>query len=237
MALEPFLGGGALFFQLQPARALLSDINLDLINCYEQIRDNWSALEDTLRHYHDQHSKSFYYQIRAKSFSDPVLRAAKFIYLNRTCWNGLYRVNREGTFNVPIGTKKNVILPTDDFGSISRLLQGAYIHKSDFEENINVAGAGDFLYLDPPYTVKHNFNGFIKYNEKLFSWEDQERLKRAAVRAAERGASVVISNADHPSINELYADFPRKIPFSRKSVLASQNKYRNEVKELIILSW
>jgi DNA adenine methylase len=106
--IEPFLGSGSIFFFLEPKKAILSDINKDLINAYKIIKNTPDELYDILKEYHANHSKEFYYNIRDSEFSDDIHRAARFIYLNRTCWNGLYRVNRKGKFNVPIGTKTNV---------------------------------------------------------------------------------------------------------------------------------
>jgi len=120
--IEPFLGGGAIFFKLQPSRGVLADINGDLINVYRVIRDNWGDLIERLVDHQRKHSEEYYYKVRASACLDLIDQAAKFIYLNRTCWNGLYRVNLKGEFNVPKGTKSSVILDTDDFHAISALL-------------------------------------------------------------------------------------------------------------------
>src|SRR5690606_6490089 len=101
-----------------------------------------------------------------------IERAAAFLYLNRTCWNGLYRVNRDGIFNVPIGTKTNVLMSKDDFFRVSEVLKRSELFNVDFEDTIDQCGCGDFLFVDPPYTVRHNNNGFVKYNEEIFSWQD-----------------------------------------------------------------
>src|SRR5690606_33757078 len=118
------------------------------------------------------------------------------------CWNGLYRVNREGIFNVPIGTKTNVLMESDDFLRVSEILKRAELRSCDFEDTLNRCGHGDFVFVDPPYTVKHNNNGFVKYNEEIFSWQDQLRLSAVVRRAAERGAAIVVTNADHASVHE-----------------------------------
>jgi len=166
--IEPFVGSGALFFALQPRAAVLSDANADLINLYECIRTYPKELEKLLRFYQVRHNSDFYYKVRAQRLRSPLRRAARMLYLNRTCWNGLYRVNRRGEFNVPIGTKTSVVLESDDFEQISRVLSAAVLRVGDFEATIDGAGAGDFVFVDPPYTVAHNNNGFIKYNEELF---------------------------------------------------------------------
>lgn len=231
--IEPFLGSGAIYFFLAPKKAILSDINKDLIDTYVAIKEDYRKVLAILEEHHKNHTKTYYYRIRS---SDPIniySRAAKLIYLNRTCWNGLYRVNLNGQFNVPIGTKKNVLLNTDNFEGISSLLKEAELYNSDFEKIIDMAGKKDLIFVDPPYTVKHNFNNFIKYNEKLFSWEDQIRLRDSLIRARARGASVVSTNAFHYSIKELYDGFEQMI-VSRNSLLAADSNNRGSINELII---
>nr|WP_302328680.1 Dam family site-specific DNA-(adenine-N6)-methyltransferase [Pseudomonas sp. DVZ6] len=230
---EPFLGSGAVFFSLSPKQAFLSDLNPDLIEAYTAIRDDWALVYSTLKMHHRSHCKEYYYKVRASKPRLPHTRAAKFIYLNRTCWNGLYRVNLNGDFNVPIGTKKNVILDTDDFSSVSKLLNTANIKYCDFEETIDQAGAGDLIFADPPYTVKHNMNGFVKYNEKIFSWQDQERLSAALLRASERGSHIVSTNAYHPAVMELYNSFDL-LSLDRTSVIAASSDRRGKYAELFI---
>jgi DNA adenine methylase len=234
---EPFLGGGAVFFHLQPSNGFLSDINPDLINSYIVVRDSWADLIEILLKYEKRHCKEFYYSVRESKPETSLLRAARFIYLNRTCWNGLYRVNKNGDFNVPIGTKNKVILKTDDFQGISKLLNKMEIGSCDFEETINKADEGDFVFIDPPYTVKHNLNGFLKYNETIFSWEDQMRLKTTVSKAINRGASVLILNADHSSIRTLYEGIGNKVTLERASVIAGDSKARGIFNELVIKCW
>lgn len=177
--IEPFLGSGAVYFYLEPADAILSDVNVELINAYSIVRNCRRLLESALKRHHIAHSVQYYYSVRDCTPECRVERAARFIYLNRTCWNGLYRVNRRGHFNVPIGTKTSVLLDSDDFASLSKCLRSATVCVADFEESIDFARAGDFLFVDPPYTAKHNKNGFLKYNDKIFSWADQVRLSEA----------------------------------------------------------
>lgn len=232
--IEPFLGGGAVFFHVQPDNGILSDINDDLINTYLIIRDRWEILLEILLNYNKKHSTEFYYDIRASKPRDLTKKAARFIYLNRTCWNGLYRVNKKGEFNVPIGTKTKVILTEDNFSAVSTLLRNVEIYTSDFEIRINQATEGDFLFVDPPYTVKHNLNGFVKYNENIFSWNDQIRLKNAIQRATKRGAKILILNADHSSIKRLYSGIGHKIALDRASVIAGNSSARGIYSELAI---
>jgi DNA adenine methylase len=157
------------------------------------------------------------------------------IYLNRTCFNGIYRVNCKGEFNVPMGTKTSVVLDTDDFETISKLLQNVALTVGDFSEVISQANVDDFIFADPPYTVRHNLNGFVKYNEKLFSWEDQERLAQELVQAKERGAKIMMTNANHKCIRELYGDMGFKFKtVSRYSPIAASSDNRKQFEELII---
>lgn len=235
--IEPFLGSGAMFFALQSGEALLSDLNPDLINCYRAIRDAPENIAERLAEHHRLHDKAHYYETRSAKPEDPIERAAWFIYLNRTCWNGLYRVNRRNEFNVPIGTKTSVILPNDDFVAVSRLLASVEILHQDFETTLDAARVGDFVFVDPPYTVKHNLNGFLKYNDKIFSWSDQLRLRDAVVRAAGRGAFVLVTNANHSSIREIYEGVGRQQVVGRASVLAASATHRSSTEELVIQTW
>lgn len=232
--IEPFLGGGAGFFALAPSRALLSDINPEVVNVYEVVRDYPDQLRELLSRKHGAHSREHYYLERANRPADPVERAARTLYLNRTCWNGLYRLNKKGEFNVPIGTKSSVLLDTDDFEGASDRLRLAEIVCSDFEEIIDRAGPGDLIFADPPYTVKHNMNGFIKYNERLFAWDDQVRLRDALTRAVQRGARAVITNAHHASVLDLYAELGVHEIVERSSVISGSSRGRSETTELVI---
>lgn len=236
--LEPFLGSGASYFKLRPEKAILSDVNEDLINTYQAIKEDWKKVQKNLEEYQRLHCKDFYYQVRDQESRNLFKTATRFIYLNRTCWNGLYRENLKGKFNVPIGTKNSVILETDNFEGVSDSLKNAKLFVSDFEKIVDLAKKNDFLFVDPPYTVKHETNGFIKYNEKLFSWADQERLKDALVRASKRGAYILITNACHSSISRLYwgTGFT-KSKVTRSSVIAGAAKDRGHYHEYIIKNY
>lgn len=233
--IEPFLGSGSVFFHLLPKRAILSDKNSQLINTYMAIKLDWRAVFNELQLHSKKHCRDYYYEIRATTFDDIFRQAAQFIYLNRTCWNGLYRVNVKGQFNVPIGTKTNVILDTDNFEAIANTLQNAELHDEDFQSVIERAEPDDLVFLDPPYTVNHNNNGFIKYNKHIFSWEDQTRLHECIVNARDRGVKIILTNADHKSVRDLYeSTFDiRSVP--RASVLAGKSEYRGRVTELLVV--
>lgn len=235
--IEPFLGSGAMFFSLQPKQAILSDLNDDLINCYRAVRDAPISIAEMLAAYHADHSEDHYYRVRADKPVEPIKQAAWFIYLNRTCWNGLYRVNRKNEFNVPIGTKTAVVLDSDDFEASSRTLHRAELYSLDFEQTLARADAGDFVFVDPPYTVKHNLNGFVKYNDKIFSWADQICLRDAVVQATVRGASVLVTNANHASIREIYDGVGCMEVVRRASVLAANSLHRVPIDELVVRTW
>lgn len=232
--IEPFLGGGASFFATQPKTAILGDANYRLIELYITIRDDHEKLERLLAKHASKHCKDYYYDMRAKKLRKPLTRAAQFLYLNRTCWNGLYRENRKGQFNVPIGTKQTVIFDTDDFSAWSRALSEVRLVSQDFEKTVDMAKQGDFVFVDPPYTVRHNMNGFVKYNQTIFAWDDQIRLRNALGRAVERGVNIAMTNADHESIRDLYAGFGAHSKLSRYSVIAGSSAHRSHSTELLV---
>lgn len=236
--IEPFLGAGSVYFHVQPRQALLGDINADLINAYQVIKDDWQALESSLKYRQRRHRENgdrYYYWLRERTPSSPWQRASRLIYLNRTCFNGIYRVNRRGQFNVPRGSKEKVVNKSDDFEAMSELLAGAQLTAGDFEALVDRAGEGDLVFCDPPYTVRHNYNGFRKYNEVLFSWADQERLAGALLRAARRGAQVLCTNAYHQSVRDLYdrPEFELQV-VSRYSRISADSASRRYFEELFI---
>jgi DNA adenine methylase len=231
---EVFLGSGAVFFSMRPRQATLSDLNEELIECYSVLRDEWQNVVDRLHYHQRHHTKDYYYEVRNSKPRLLANRAARFIYLNRTCWNGLYRVNLRGEFNVPVGTKTNILLEVDNFEKLSTLLKTTKLLAADFEGVIDKARSGDFIFADPPYTVRHNCNGFVKYNEKIFRWEDQIRLRDSLVRASSRGCLVLLTNANHPSIIELYENDFELISLSRSSVIAADSKNRGMYEELVV---
>jgi len=231
--IEPFLGGAAVFFHLAPKRAVLSDVNPRLINTYEAVQSDWRLVEKELSRMQLLHSREFYYQERDRVRRKPHTKAAQFLYLNRTCWNGLYRENLSGKFNVPIGTKSQVTMTDDDFENASKLLKNAELSVCDFEETLSKAGKGDLVFLDPPYTTAHNINGFVKYNQKIFSWNDQIRLRRCAEEARSRGARIVLTNANHETIHKLYSDLGAPEIVSRYSVISGVGSARGRTTEVL----
>ena len=235
---EPFLGGGALFFTLKPKKAFLSDINFEITNTYRQIQRNPQNVINLLKKIN--HSKEMYYKIRRKRSRSEIQKASRFIYLNRTCWNGLYRENQKGEFNVPIGKYKNpIICDKENLMRVSALLNNAraLICKADFEKQLEKAKKGDFVYLDPPYVTTHKNNGFLQYNKKIFSLEDQKRLYNVFVGLDKKGCKVVLSNADHDFISDLYSSFNVHPPIRRGNTLAALPNKRGLVTELLITNY
>ncbi|WP_084518602.1 Dam family site-specific DNA-(adenine-N6)-methyltransferase [Bradyrhizobium sp. th.b2] len=231
---EPFLGSGAVYFHVRPSGGIISDLNEELVATYLALRDDPKGVQSALEKHSKQHSDDYYYEVRASKPAKPSSRAARLIYLNRTCWNGLYRVNKKGLFNVPRGTKNSVLLPSDDFKGVSAQLKSINIDCCDFETTIERADEGDFAFIDPPYTVKHNMNGFLKYNQAIFSWDDQVRLSKAIIRARERGVRLLVLNANHRSIRDLYRNVGEFVRLPRHSVLAASSDFRTETSELAI---
>ncbi|MEO7676942.1 MAG: Dam family site-specific DNA-(adenine-N6)-methyltransferase [Verrucomicrobiota bacterium] len=232
---EPFLGGGSIFFAQNSNRALLSDLNEFLINAYSWMKLSPEKLYELTQYHFSEHSSDHYYAVRSQLGTSTINDAAAFIYLNRSCFNGLFRVNLAGRFNVPIGTKAFVLSEVEEFHGWARHLQNAEIVRCDFEQVINRCGENDVLFVDPPHTVAHNSNGFIEYNEKIFSWDDQVRLADSLARAKARGANFLLTNADHDSVRDLY---PHEILSSetRGSEMAGRSSYRGKTTELIVAS-
>jgi DNA adenine methylase len=229
--IEPFLGGGAVFFQLRPSRAVLADADPALINCYMQVREYPDEVLKALTRM--RNSETEFYRVRASRPRSAVSRAAKLIYLANLGFNGIYRLNFKGEFNVPYGHRPHR-RPADSahLRKASLLLRTASLRCDDFEVTLRTARPGDVVYLDPPYTVAHANNGFIRYNARLFSWLDQQRLAIAAREAAHRGAFVVITNADHGSVRDLYPGF-HEIRVERSSTIAAASGKRKVVTESI----
>jgi len=230
---EPFLGGGAVFFRLVPPKVVLSDINGELIRTYQTVCASPSDLVAQLKRM--QVSREAYERIRDDSPESDLGQAARFLYLNRTAYGGMYRLNRGGRFNVPFGGGGRTPAPLwerDLLARASRALRHAELIVCDFEAAMARAGAGDVVYCDPAYALMHDRNGFIRYNESNFSWADQERLARAAKACSRRGAAVLVSNADHESIRELYPD-AEMLSVQRTSRMSRDPKHRVTVKECI----
>ncbi len=232
---EPFLGGGALFFALRPERAILSDVNADLINTYRQVKYNSKQLMEQLRPIPIE--QVTFDAFRRRQGGTSLERAVRFLYLNRTAFGGMYRLNRDGQYNVPFGGGERTTGPLWDSDLLrfaARALRYAQLRATDFEQSLREATAGDFVYCDPTYTVAHNNNGFVRYNERNFSWADQVRLALACRDAAGRGAMVVVSNAYHNEVLKLFAP-PQHMVVSRVSRLCPNNEHRKKIDEFVFI--
>lgn len=236
---EPFLGSGAVFFHLCPKESVLSDVNEELINLFVQMRDHPQELAKQLEAHQKKHSKTYYYEIRDKNYVSSMERAGRFLYLNRTCFNGMYRENKNGKFNVPIGTKDNCIYDIDKFEHYSNALKNAELMTCDFRSTIKKAGSGDLLFVDPPYTIgQAQQNSFIKYNSKLFSWNDQEDLCSEIVAARNRGVIIISTNAYCDELLEMYKKEGFYVqPIEKKSTISGVIDKRRKTTELLITSF
>jgi len=231
--LEPFFGGGAVFFRLQPKRAILSDMNPELIHCVRSVRDNVDCIVDRIRMW--SNSKSCYYRVRKRRPHGGYVAAARLIYLTRTCWGGMYRVNQRGEFNVPFGNSGRPVCDFENLKACAHVLRHTDIYCSDFKQIIELANAGDVVYADPPYTTLGQGNGFLRYNERLFKWSDQQRLSVACHDAARRDAFVAVSGMWHDELLKLYSGWwAWKV--GRKSLVSRALEARRTVLEVVLFS-
>lgn len=235
---EPFLGGAAVYLALRPEKALLSDSNSELIRCYQAVRDTPHAVIKRVASLHI--SEADFYSIRAldPTTLDPVNAAARVIYLNKTCYNGLYRVNRQGHFNTPYGKRADVtLLDPDHIIAISKQLQGAQLECASFSEAYASGHKrGDFIYLDPPYVPTGPFADFKRYTKEQFGADDQEQLASWFTRLHKRGVHVLLSNSDHPVVVSLYRGFFAKRVLAPRAI-SCKGTGRAKTSELLIASY
>jgi DNA adenine methylase len=241
---EPFFGGGALFFYLNPSKAHLNDNNPELVTTYKAVRDNPEKVIDILAVLRRKHSKELYMRIRSMDreydllgdFSSEEI-AARMIYLNQTCFNGIYRVNKSGQFNVPIGSSLDRVI-CDPFAirNASKALQDVVITCLDFESAVKDVNKGDFVYLDPPYFPVSEYSDFTRYTKEKFYKEDQVRLMQQFAKLNQKGAYVMLSNSNADFIKEIYSEF-NVHPVSSGRLLNSRKEKRNKVTELVITSY
>lgn len=239
---EPFVGAGAMFFWMRRSfpelSAVIGDSNDELVSAYRAIRDHVDEVVAKLETHAMMHSEEHYYAVRASAPHAPVERAARFIYLNRTCYNGLYRVNRRGGFNVPMGRYDNPkIVDRENLLAVATALESTDLRSGDFGEITNDCGAGDLVYLDPPYDPLSRTSQFTSYTRDGFHRPEQERLAKAFESSAARGAVVILSNSDTPLIRELYTSLSPAPTIDEVEVPRSINSKaggRGKVKELLI---
>lgn len=235
---EPFLGGGALFFSLTPSLAIISDANRELIDCYRTVRDNPNGLIEILKMH--RYDKEYYYALRAIDPEDLTAeeRAARTIYLNRTGFNGLYRVNRRGKFNVPFGRHSNPkILNQENIFACSNALQGVIIENFKFEEfPWGLLTRGDFVYLDPPYVPLSKTSSFTAYQGSGFGDADQVKLAEIYSELTQKGVKCLLSNSDTKRVRKLYKDF-KLVEIKAPRFVNSKGDGRGAVSELAVLNY
>lgn len=230
---EPFLGGGAIYFNIMHrSNAFLSDNNSDLVNAYNAIKEAPYDVIEQLSKF--KNSEREYYRIRDdyKPRKD-INKAARFIYLNQTSFNGIYRVNLNGKYNVPYGKRKKKFLDRDLLLNVSEALQKSTIFRADFENVLKNVKKNDLVYLDPPYTITHNQNGFLKYNEKLFSISDQKRLSVFIDQIKYANAYYILSNAAHKEVKKIFYKDDRIIEVKRNSLIGGLKAKRGVFQEYI----
>lgn len=234
---EPFLGGGAVFFSLRPGTpAVLNEINLELVRFYELMRSSPLILMEKLDAFASAYSEDFYYHLRENVPLDAVEQAARTLFLNKTGYNGLYRKNKGGEFNVPFGKRVRcpALYERTNFLTASQHLRSAQLLQKDFADVIDGAQAGDFVYCDPPYEPLSRTSSFNAYTGVKFEQEDQIRLRDACFRAVQRGAQVAISNSSAPFIKHIYAQW-QIVPIWSKRAINSNALRRGAIEELLIL--
>lgn len=238
---EPFIGGGALFFELQPQNGYISDMNEELINLYSVVRDDVYELIDDLNKH--EVSKEYFLKIRNldrtekyNSLSD-VKKASRFIYLNRTCFNGMYRVNSQGQFNVPFGNYKNPrIVDAENLMNCSKLLKNTEICCADFSEILNKVQKGDFVYFDPPYVPLNETSSFTSYTKDGFDLDMQFKLREVCDALDSMGVMFMLSNSDTKLVNELYSSYEIKKVFASRAINANPNG-RGKITEVLVRNY
>ena len=239
--IEPFIGGGALFFHLKPKNAVIIDINAELINTYKVIKNNVSELIQSLKKH--KNDKDYYYRVRSadreiesfQKWSD-VEKASRTIFMNRCCYNGLYRVNSKGFFNVPFGRYKNPKFCNEmNLNAVHETLKNALIIHGSFEVCLDHAEKGDFVYFDPPYHPLSETANFTSYTKDNFEKDSQVKLKEVFKKLDDRGCKVMLSNSYNDFILDLYEDF-KIVTLSAKRAINSNASKRGEIKEILVLN-
>jgi DNA adenine methylase len=240
---EPFLGGGAVAFYVlkyyKPKFVMLSDINEELINTYNIIKNDVEGIINLLKEYKKKNNKEFYYKIRALNPSKltKLERAARFIYLNKTCFNGLYRVNAKGGFNVPMGSYKNPsICPEEDLREISKLLKNVRINILPFDKILDYAKENDFIYFDPPYYPLNRTSSFTSYTKYNFLEKEQEILAEVFKKLDKKGCKVMLSNSDTKFIKNIHKGYKINIVKAKRMINCDATK-RGAINELVITNY
>lgn len=240
---EPFVGGGAMFFDLLPKKAILSDMNLELVTTYNVIKNDVETLVKKLKEHQKKNNKEYFLKVRSqdvKKLSD-VSIAARFIYLNRTGFNGLYRVNSSGGFNVPYGDNKNpLICDEKNLKKAHEAMKHTTILHQDYKNVLDKAKKGDFIYFDPPYYPVNKTSSFTSYTKEGFLEKEQTELRDTFLKLHKRGCFVMLSNSDTPFINELYSGLAKKIKIHKVfagRAINSNGANRGKIKEVVVINY
>ena len=236
--LEPFMGSGAVFFGLQPKQALLSDINPRLINLFSKLKEDPKSLYDKTQSLIHSHSEEQYYEIRHK-FNTSEPSAVNFLYLNRTCFNGVYRENKKGEFNVPIGKRNSSFFPFnfEEFQSFSIALKNTELSCEDCFSALTKAKEGDFIYIDPPYLKQeNNYESFRKYGKDIFDRENLIQLSSELEKLSSK-CKILISNFDQEDVKVLFNSNWNIKPVEQMSYISGSGKGRKAMKEVLIYNY
>jgi len=237
---EPFIGGGAFLFSMLPNSATISDANPELVNCYQVIRDDVDSLIHSLKRHKNE--EKYFYEVRAQKplEMNPIQRASRFIFLNKTCFNGLYRENRSGQFNTPFGKYINPkIADTENLHAISYYLNKNNIEIvcADYTHVLDAASAGDFIYFDPPYAPLTKTASFSSYIKDGFSLENQAELAGAFSELSKRGVKLMLSNSNVEVIRELYKGFNIRTVYASRSINCKGNGRSRQANEVLITNY
>ncbi len=239
---EPFVGGGAVFFDLLPKRAFLSDLNNELVVTYNVIKNDTELLIKSLKKH--RNTKEYFLKIRGEDVNklSDIETASRFIYLNRTCFNGLYRVNSRGGFNVPFAGNKNPLICDEiNLRKISKALKYVEIKKQDYKEVLKKAKSGDFVYFDPPYYPINKTSSFTSYTKETFLDKEQIELRDVFVELTKRGCFVMLSNSDTPFVNRIYSEIKGKLIRINKvyagRMINSNASKRGKITEVLVTNY
>ncbi|MCG2695031.1 DNA adenine methylase [Candidatus Parcubacteria bacterium] len=238
---EPFVGGGAVFFDLLPQNAILSDVNKELITTYNVIKNNVGDLIKSLKKH--KYNKDYYLNLRKKDPEDlsDVEIASRFIFLNKTGFNGMYRVNKSGKFNIPFGSQKNpLICDEENLLKVSESLKNIKILQRDYKKVLEEAKKGDFIYFDPPYYPLNQTSSFTGYTADGFLGKEQEELKNTYFELHERGCFVMLSNSNTDFIKNLYSGLDKKIKIhevNANRMINSKATGRGKIKEVLVINY
>lgn len=244
---EPFIGGGAVFFSVNPKKAHINDINETLVNTYSYIKNDVEKLIKSLKKLEkefqskdDESRKEFYYSLREKYNSlpqDDFKRSLYFLFFNKTAFNGVYRENSKGGFNVPIGSYKNPkIVDEENLRAVSEMLSNTKITSGSFADAVKNAKAGDFVYFDPPYHPLSETSSFTSYSKDSFSKDDQIKLRDLFIDLDKKGVYVMLSNSSAPFIQEIYSGY-RQIPVFANRMINSKADKRGKISEVVIINY